>query len=398
MTATLIIVTGAERGDSLLWGLVADGALRKHGRIPDAQQLSAAAPIATEADSVVVVLAGENVAARSIGSAPRGEAQKVAAARLLFEDELAGPIENLHIAIGEKAGRVIAAAISAQIISEWREAFSAANIAVDLLTVDYLALPSSASGGTVVSDRRRIVAAINGVGFAIEQGVLPEDAIIAALGADNRFAVISDSPLRRGLPPPERSEWLGRPDDERLLLLFGQSIAAEAPINLLQGRFRERMEWRAILSPWRRAAALAAAVFAGVLIWGAVDALRAGRIADRWRDAAAAVHKNAFPDTPMSQRMSHARGLLASGASSGFAMLVSKVAAAAQSDDGSIEVAGLRYDAARQEFAVSIRSTSDAEIAAFKKRLTDAGVVADDSGGYRLIGSIWAGDLTVKLP
>lgn len=395
MISILIFLLGSDAEAEIAWGRVVDGRLAAHGAIANASGLVDFAESAGAAEFVAAVMQGEDVATRRLASPPKGASRLLAAARYLLEDELAESLDDLHVACAASTAGARVAAVRAQIIESWLGAFGAAGVALDALLVDYLALPSSAEGGTLVLRDGRAVAAFDGVGFAADAVLACGDRHQDFLGVDRRFAVLASAAQHLNLPFRARTENAGAADVPNLLLLYALAANDPACLNLLQGRFRRRTPWRAIAAPWRRAAMLAACAAAALFFAIVSDGAKHVRVAEKWVDAAKAVHVRAFPDVPPAEAVANARKRTAKGSDRTFSRVTSIVGKAAQEEDA-VEVARIRYDAARAEYFVSVRSNADSEIEAFKNRLVADGVSAADNGGYRRVGAVWAGELIVR--
>ncbi|MBB5518753.1 type II secretion system protein GspL [Amphiplicatus metriothermophilus] len=396
MTDLLLMLLGESPDAPLRWGRVRDGRLIEGGRLDDARGLAALQDHAAEASLVAALLPGEQVATRRLAAPPRDERKLRAAAEFLIEDELGEPIADLHVAVGADARGALAVAVRRRIVENWLEAFAGAGIGCALLSADYLALPPADNAAVVIFDGARVVAAMPDGGFAVETALF--ERIAAGVFSDEveRISVLGDAVHRRLLPRTVALEWLGASGDAALILAYAQAIAESSPVNLRQGAYRRRRDWRAAFAPWRRAAALAAALAALLLVAGVADGLRAHRIADRWSEAASAVHATAFPDAVGENPAAHARRVLAAGGGPSFLALSARFAEAVEAT-GTVEIERITFDAARGDFIVSVRSRSDADIEDLKQRLAALGVETRDSGGYRRAGADWVGELAARM-
>lgn len=395
MTDLLLLLLGESPGRPLRWGRVRDGRLIEGGRLEDADALAALQAHAVEASLVAALLPGEQVAMRRLDAPPRDERKLRAAAEFLIEDELGEPLAALHVAVGFDARGALAVAVRRRIVQDWLEAFAAAGVDCALMSADYLLLRPSNDGGVVIFDGARVVAATPDGGFAVELMMFESIAAEVFSDAVGRISVLGDTTYRRLLPKTAALDWQGAGGDAALLLTYAQAITEAPPLNLRQGAFRRRTEWRAAFAPWRRAAALAAAGGGLLLVAGVADGLRADRIAERWNEAAKAVHATAFPDAAGENPAAHARRVLAGGGQS-FLALSTRFAEAVEATGG-VEIERITFDAARGDFIVSVRSRSDADIENLKQRLAVLGVETRDSGGYRRAGTDWVGELAARM-
>lgn len=395
MISTLIFLLGADADAPITWGRVADGRIDAHGTLANASDLGTLAEEAAQASSLAAVLQGEDVASRMIASPPKGERRLREAARLLMEDELAEPADDLHIATALSGAGARVAAVRREIVERWIGAFRDAGLELDAFVVDYLALPSAADAGALILREGRAVVAYDGGGFAAETALVCGERWQDFFGAERRYTVLADAAQQKLLPFRARTDSAGAADDQNLLLLYARAANDQDRLDLLQGRFRRHTPWRAIAAPWRRAALLAACAGAAALLAILSDGAKQARIAEKWRTAAETVHARAFPGVPAERAVANARGRLAQGSTRTFSRVTSVVGKAAQGFDA-VEIARIRYDSAGAAYFISVRSMTDADIEAFKNRLNAGGVAAADNGGYRRIGDIWAGELAVR--
>lgn len=395
MSDLLLLMLGPAPGAPLRWGVFEAGRLTEGGWI-DGGDLSDLAPKALGADKLAALLPGEQVAVRAFPAAPRGGARRQAAARYLMEDELGEAADALKIAVAADRTPPIAVAARASIVEGWLAAFAAAGLDCDILSADYLALASNGEGATIIGEGERVIAAFSGLGAGVDRGLFADLAPQLFAEHQGRIAVAGEAALGRCLPDPEQADWLGDIDDARLLSIFGGAVLSRPPANFLEARFLNRKALAAALAPWRRAGLIAASLIGVLLLGVVVDAARAGREADRWNNAATALHREYFPDEAASDPVTFARRRLGQGGGEqSFLWLATRFSDALEGNEA-VQIDRIRFNAARGEFIVSIRSDSDTAIEALKGTLAAAGVAAQDSGGYRSAGGIWTGELTAR--
>ncbi|MEQ8935165.1 MAG: type II secretion system protein GspL, partial [Amphiplicatus sp.] len=192
MSNALIFLLGASPADPIRWGRFADGRLLEGSRLENAAALSGLAQTADAADSVVAILPGEQVALRRMPAPPKSEAKFRSAAAYLLEDELAEPIGDLHVAVAMQESGGLAIAVRKRIIEQWIAAFVDAGVALNMLTADYLVLPSGAGQATAIFEEERAIVAIGGGGFAIETALLPDIAPSAFVERPERMTLYGD--------------------------------------------------------------------------------------------------------------------------------------------------------------------------------------------------------------
>lgn len=392
MSDLLLLLLGPSTDAPLRWGAFDGARLLEGGWIDNAEALSDLPESAKGARRVAALLPGEQVASRPMTTAPKGAVRLRAAAAYLMEDELGENADALRIAVATDRAPPVAIAARNEIIGNWLSALAQAGLECDVLSADYLALPLNGETALVVADGERVIAAFNGTGASIELDLFAELAP-QLFGAQKRVALIGDPGLAKLLPG--ETDFLGEADDARILSIFADAVRASAPANFVQAKLFNRKALETVIAPWRRVGMLAAALAGLLFLSVIVDGVRAERIANRWEAAAERLHRQYFPEEENVDPVAFARGRLNEGGGSSFLFLSSKFAEALAAND-EIEIDRIRYNAARGEFVVSIRSRSDAAIEALKTTLAEAGVTAQDSGGYRNIGGVWTGELSAR--
>lgn len=382
--------------DPVAWAAFSDGAVGDAGRVADVASLVAIADRWPADARLVAVLPGEQIAMRELVAPPRQSAKLHAAAAYLLEDELAQPIEDLHIVVSAGEPRV-AFAIAKATMEMWLGAFDGASIALSEVCADFACIAGSPATAVLVADRDRLIASRGVAGFAAEIGlaemVAPAflraagDAAIIAYGAHDAVGGWTEAPVDR------------RPlaHEADLLVLFGAALTAKAaPTNLLAGAYRRRSPRAFRFGAYKRPAALAASLAALAVVSAAAAGLRDARVAAIYEESARTMHKTAFPTFDGADIRGHSRQILADGVkSASFLDLAARLDAGLESHDG-VAIDRIRYDGARGQFIFSIRSDSDAGIERFREALDAQGLVATDSGGYRRAGDAWIGEMSAR--
>ncbi|MCB2098655.1 MAG: hypothetical protein KDE05_13555 [Parvularculaceae bacterium] len=396
MTDLIVFKLGRTPADPAAWGAFADGAIVEAGRVANVEALNVIAGRLPEGVRVVAVLQGEQVAMREIPAPPKQTSKLLAAATYILEDELAEPVEDLHVVVSSTSPRV-AYAISRKLIGGWLAAFDAIGLAVTEMAPDYACIGGSPTACVIAADRDRMIASRGAAGFAAEIGlaerIAPKfieearDAVIIAYGGHDAIGGWSARPIER------------RPlaHEADLVALFGSAFSSKTPpTSLLAGEFRRRAASSFNFAPYRRVAALAAGLAVALIFSGIAAGVRDMRVAGAYETSASAMHKAAFPTFSGSDIRSHARQILADGgAAASFIDMSSRLTASLEGHDG-VAIDRIRYDGARGQFVFSIRSDTDAGIEAFRMALDANGIVASDSGGYRRSGEAWIGEMSAR--
>lgn len=397
MTDLAVFKLGQSPQDPVAWGAFAAGTIGEAGRVANVAALaSIAARLPAEA-RLVAVLPGEQAAMRAIPAPPKQSAKLKAAAAYLLEDELAEPIDDLHIIVSSGVPRG-AYAISKSLIASWLAAFDEAGVALSEMTVDFACIGGSETACIFAGDRDRIIASRGNAGFAAERDlaeaiapafiVAAGDAAIIAYGAHDLVGRWANVPVERR-PLPHEAD---------LLALYGAHLSIKGAIaNFLSGEFRRKSAQAFKLGPWRCPATLAAGLAAAAIVSAAAAGIRDGRIASVYENSAEAMHKSAFPTFSGDDIRAHSRQILADGVqAASFLELSGRLTASLEGYDG-VAIDRIRYDGARGQFVFSIRSNSDAGIEAFRAALDAHGLVGTDSGGYRRAGEAWIGEMSARV-
>lgn len=393
MSDLLVLLLGESPEAPLRWGFLRTGSLVENGVVDCAASLSGLPEGVRDAERIVALLPGEQVAVRRMPSAPKGAAKALAAASLLIEDELGEPAETLHIALSPTASGYRTIAVRRNIMDDWRAAFLEAGVSPDILSTDYLALPLKDDAAVLVCESERVVGACRDEGFAVESALFSSLGAGLFLAPPARVDVFGDAEVAARLAGESAVNWLGPAKDEHVLPLYAEG-AEKAP-NLLQGRY----VWRRALAPelalWRRAGAMAAGLAAVLALTLVLEALRADRTAARWTALAQEVHASAYPEAASADPAAHARSVLNAGGGAAFTALSTHFAEALDENE-SVVIERVRFNAARGEYVVSLASPSDDGIETLRAALSARGVEAVDHGGYRRDGGTWTGELTAR--
>ena len=258
----LILITGDTIDDPIKWVATAGDKPVGGGVVSSLDNLGEA--IEKEPDEIIVILPGERLAIRRLTTPARNQRQLLQAARFLLEDELAGPVEGLHIALGAEpadpaTGRPIIAVDEAW-ITGWVAALREAGFPPDVLTADILAL-GVAGQSIMLVEKDRLSLTMDGEGFVTDRPLaddLSADILLAA-GVDRLGVIRLSDADPVSLPESISVQEVGLPDTRHLPSFLAGHIVDNEPVNLLQGTFERGLDWRAALQPWRYAAGLAAA-------------------------------------------------------------------------------------------------------------------------------------------
>lgn len=399
MSEVLILLLGESAAAPVRWAFLGPDGIRDADTAEGPDALAALAGRAADADLVAAVLPGEQVAMRVMPAPPRVTSKFKAAAMYLLEDELAESLETLHISVVRREDRGCAFAVKTSLMDEWRDFFDVSGVHPDIMTADFALLDRGASEGVIVFQPRRIVCAANDQGFAIERPLA--DGVAAMLVESDTVESVTafgDAETERFDAGEKPMTWSGGAGDVTLISLYTEGVLRGDAVNLLQGAYRKRRDWRGAVAPWRRAAMLAAACLVGLVTATVADAARSSRLADRLDREALSIHREAFPEAANIDPRDHARQVLSTRtAGPAFLSLTAEIAESVD-DDGRVQIDRIRYNAARNEFAVNLSFSDINDLETLKSQLGARGIAVREAGGVRRSGSRYIGELQVTTP
>lgn len=268
-------------------------------------------------------------------------ARRLAALPFAIEDQVAEPIESLHLALGarttpaEAPHRYLVGVVRAETMAEWVALAEANGLGAAPMVPDVLLLPRPVEGWAVeVRDGRALVLAADGTGFALPAALL--DSAWEAAGRPRIHHL--GEPLGGDIEAHATTPDL-RDDDAR-------AEVAVAELDLRQGLFAARRERGS--SGWRRLGwILGIGAAAHVLIAGG-DALMLRIIADRRAAETRALVSVAAPGTDLTGDLkAKVTDLLPTGSArvpDRFVPLLARVSTALTPLAGSIAVRAVRYE------------------------------------------------------
>lgn len=268
-------------------------------------------------------------------------ARRLAALPFAIEDQVAEPVESLHLALGARVdpaaspNRYLVGVVRAEIMAQWAALAEAQGLAGASMVPDVLLLPRPAEGWAVeLRDGRALVLAADGTGFAVPAALLGSTWEAAGRPRIHALGEPLDSTLPVGISTPDLRDIDAKID------------IATAELDLRQGAFAARRE--RLSNGWRRLGwILAIGGAAHVLIAGG-DALMLRSIADRRAAETRALVAVSAPGTDLTGDLKGTvTDLLPTGATQApdrFVPLLARVSAALNPLAGSIAVRAVRYE------------------------------------------------------
>ncbi|WP_084580189.1 type II secretion system protein GspL [Sphingomonas azotifigens] len=268
-------------------------------------------------------------------------ARRLAALPFAIEDQVAEPVELLHLALGGRTdpadapNRYLVGVVRAETMAEWAALAEEQGLAAAPMVPDVLLLPRPAEGWTVeVRQGRALVLAADGTGFAMPAALLG-----AAWEAAGR-------PRIHHLGEPLGGDLQVQATTPDLRDAEARAEIATAALDLRQGAFAARQA--RVANGWRRLGwILGIGAAAHILIAGG-DALMLRVIADRRAAETRALVSTAAPGTDLSGDLkAKVTDLLPTGAARApdrFVPLLARVSTALTPLAGSIAVRAVRYE------------------------------------------------------
>lgn len=268
-------------------------------------------------------------------------ARRLAALPFAIEDQVAEPVETLHLALGartdpaEAPHRYLVGAVRAETMADWVALAEAQGLGAVPMVPDVLLLPRPAQGWAVeVREGRALVLAADGTGFALPAALL--GSAWEAAGRPQLHNLGESLPgdmVVQGQAPDLRDD-------------AARASIAVAELDLRQGAFAARRVRDA--SGWRRLGwILGIGAAAHILIAGG-DALMLRVIADRRAAETRALVSAAAPGTDLSGDLqATVTDLLPAGSGRSpdrFVPLLARLSTALSPLAGSIAVRAVRYE------------------------------------------------------
>ncbi len=302
-------------------------------------------------DEVIVLVPGTEVGCHTVRlpSQPAEQLRKSAAYAL--EDEIAVPVEDVHVAVGQPAGSAAsrpAFVVDPSLMQGWLDQLRTLNLANARLVPDVSVLPAA---DMVVEARRHVLFASPSVRFAADAG-FPDDALQALLPAGGAPPRLFGTNIARRLGRPADAE-----PEMPLILRLAQWAELQGTItDLRQGPFAQRSETGFDLRAWRPLLAGAAAAFVLFVAATALEASALSRLRDSLDAQARSIYAAANPGAPVPADLSavvREQGPAGNPPKHGFLEL-SALLYEAIPDDGLITIQGLRFDAGSGRLVASM--------------------------------------------
>lgn len=274
MAEFLVIRLGRTSEDPTEWIAVDNNGTRL-GAPASGTLVQAAADIGSR--SVIVLVPAIDAITTSVRIPIRGGARLRAALPFALEESLAEDVENLHFASGVRRddGQLPVAVVSREKMDEWMDVLATAGIEPDQVVPDTYGLARIPGTLSLLVDQDCIYFNDGSKTEFAMQGVRPSDALVAAGVLSDRNLEDDDTPDADGHlvaycePADEERyghDWIALRHElhsvdinllaDGVLPKLAVTVAAGNGVNLLQGSYGAKTDYRTQFRPWRTAAIL----------------------------------------------------------------------------------------------------------------------------------------------
>lgn len=392
---SLALFTSDTPDAPLRWVLRHRGDVEDTGIAPSLAEFVASFPQAA-ALPTQLVLPGDRIAARALETPARKSSQFKQAAQFALEDDLATPLDELHLVVPSDVsdGKGVVVAVPSKWLAGWIEATQEAGLTLISITADFLLLNAAPGEATLLLDDTRLIANIGGAGFVADAefglGVVPE--ILEQTGtAQVRLYQFGDALI----PEDIAATPIKLADRDELIALYSRGLGSAKAVNFLSGAYAAKTDWLGNMKAWRWAAMLAVLCGASWIGQTAIDGIRAGKAASSARIEAESLYKQAYPQENIRNLAAQARqksGTVAPGQASFLSLMAALTTSLEKIPGITLDEITYRPDGtleARLRFTIE-------ELSALKASLEQQNIVFSESRNPRLDGNRYIGGLTIK--
>lgn len=240
-----------------------------HGNLQEAAAQAAGARVSVLVPGVDVVLAQVEL--------PAMKAQRLArAVPFALEEQLAGDVDDLHVAIGQRdtQGRVANAVVSRQRLDGWLEQLKAVGLQADVMTPEMFGLqwdaedvPGRSHWSMLIDGQACLLrtGAQTGLAFEVDSlrpvlqacvddaGDTPPTSLQLTVCGDGAFAGSDEYHLLSALCAEQGMDLSLDTKNEARSVMLAQGFDEQRAINLLQGEYSRKQQLEKLLRPWRPA-------------------------------------------------------------------------------------------------------------------------------------------------
>jgi len=302
--------------------------------------LSAADANVSSGDDVVVFVSGTDVGCFEVRIPAQGAAEIRRSAAFALEDEVAVPVEEAHVAIGQTldSGLRPVHVVEPALMEEWVARLNAYGLKTGKLVADVSVLPAAPMA---VDAGDHVLVSTGEKRFAID-AALPDDALKALANPSKEPLATSSAALAHRLGVSASSaSYLP------VLAQLAQWAETVGPLtDLRQGPFISRKQADIRIGAWRSTLLLGAAVAVALLAMVGLESWSLSRLSDVLDQHARGIYAASFPGTPVPSNLDAAvRNQDAAPAANRLAFLdATALLYEAIPAESGISIEGLRYD------------------------------------------------------
>ncbi len=284
-----------------------------HGDLQEAAAQAAGARVSVLVPGVDVVLAQVEL--------PVMKAQRLArAAPFALEEQLAGDVDDLHVAIGQRdaQGRVANAVVSRQRLDDWLEQLKVVGLQADVMTPEMFGLrwevedaPGQNRWSMLIDGRAGLLRTGAQTGLAFETdsllpvlqacvddaGDMPPASLQLTVCEDDAFADSDEYRVLSAACAEQGIELSLETKNEVRSVMLTQGFDEQRAINLLQGDYSRKQQLEKLLRPWRPALILGGLwllLQAGVFV---VEYNHLATQSSELKEQIETVYRDAFPES-----------------------------------------------------------------------------------------------------
>ena len=355
--------------------------------------MSAGEANVTSGDDVIVFVPATEVGCFEVRIPAQGAAEIRRSAAFALEDDVAVPVEDAHVAIGQtlESGLRPVHVVDPALMEQWVARLNATGLKTAKLVADVSVLPATPMA---LDAENHILISTGEKRFALD-AALPDDALKALANSSKAPLAASSAALAYRLGVSANTPSSSLP----LLLQLAQWTENGAPVtDLRQGAFLNRKQADIRLGAWRATLMLVAGAAVAFLVVTAIETHSMNRLANVLEQQARAIYAAAFPGTPVPSNLAATvRTQETAPAASRLPFLdATALLYEAIPEDSGVSIASLRYDRQTGRLLASMvypNYGADADI----KRALEAKGLGVSLGDSRQQDQQVIGDLTLEV-
>lgn len=292
MAEYFVLRLGRTSADTVEW-IVADDSGTRRSRVASGSLADAARDVGGR--PVIVLVPATEVLTPTVDIPVRGGTRLNAALPFALEENLAEDVENLHFAAGPRRENGVrpVSVVAREKMDEWLQQLSEAGIKASQLVAENYGLARIPGTLSILIAGDCVMFNDGGDIEYVMEGVLPSDTLVAAGLLSDRSADDKDDTEKPGHlvvycePADEERfshDWIALRQElhsvdikllpDGVLPRLAVTVASGKGVNLLQGEYGARTDYRSQFSPWRNAAMLLIGLLLVSVVGKGVDIYR----------------------------------------------------------------------------------------------------------------------------